>query len=408
MKHSLLSVDDARSHILRAVTPLTQQETLPLANALGRVIAAEVCSALDVPPSANSAMDGYALSAADLPASGTCDLALTGIAYAGKPYTGNSVLPGQCIRIMTGAVLPAGTDTVVMQEQVECHGDRVQVGVGHVSGQNVRLAGEDIARGQTVLQAGRRMTPADIGLLASLGISHVAVLRRPRVAFFSTGDELCAPGEPLRPGDIYDSNRPTLRAMLQRLEVEVRDLGTVRDQRSLVKNALLEAAGRADVVISTGGASVGDTDFIKDCLEELGQVNFWQIAMKPGKPLAFGRVGAALFFGLPGNPVSAMTTFYQFVQPALRRMAGEVVTTPLLLQAICTETLKKGPGRTDFQRGIIAMGKNGELEVRSTGEQGSGLLTSMSQANCYIVLPADRSTVQAGEQVNVQPFTGLI
>ena len=263
---------------------------------------------------------------------------------------------------MTGAILPTGTDTVVMQEQIEVHGDVVRVGIGHKPGQNVRLAGEGIARGQTALPAGRRMTPADIGLLAVLGISHVSVPRRPRVAFFSTGDELRAPGEKLAPGDIYDSNRPALRAMLQRLEVEVHDLGTVRDQRSLVKHALQEASRHTDVVISTGGASVGDTDFIKECLEELGQVNFWKIAMKPGKSLAFGRVGAALFFGLPGNPVSAMTTFYQFVQPVLCKLAGESSPSALLLKSTCMEVLKKSPGRTDFQHGIVERGGMGDCK----------------------------------------------
>ncbi len=407
MKHALLSVDDARQRILDAISPIRQQETLLLDAALGRITAVAVRSTLNVPPSANSAMDGYALSGADLPDADTRMLEVTGTAFAGKPYTG-VVHTGQCVRIMTGAVLPDGADTVVMQEQVERKGDELRVGVGHVRGQNVRLAGEDIAQGQTALPAGRRITPADLGLLAALGITQIAVLRRPRVAFFSTGDELRAPGEPLGAGEIYDSNRPAVHGMLQRMGVELLDMGTVRDQPDAVKNALQAAASEADVVISTGGASVGDTDFIKQSLDELGEVDFWKIAMKPGKPLAFGRVGTALFFGLPGNPVSTLATFYQFVQPALRRVAGEVIAPPVLLKAVCAEPLKKTPGRTDFQRGIVGMRDDGGLQVHSTGDQGSGILTSMSKANCFIVLPAECGNIEVGDVVDIQLFAGLV
>ena len=275
-------------------------------------------------------MDGYALSASDLPVSGTREPRTAGTAYAGKPFTG-PLQAGECVRIMTGALLPTGADTIVMHEQVERNGDAVSIGTGHARGQHVRAAGEDIAAGQVAVPAGKRLTPADIGLLASLGAEKVGAVRRPRVAIFSTGDELRSLGETLKPGEIYDSNRYTVHGMLSRLDISVHDMGVVRDQREAVRNALRQASHGADVVISSGGASVGDTDFIKQTLEELGQVEFWQVAMKPGKPLAFGKVGSALFFGLPGNPVSVMAIFYQFVQPALQRLMGESAASPLMI-----------------------------------------------------------------------------
>lgn len=407
MTSSPLSVDDARQRILSAVQPLGEREWVELRIALGRVTAADIHSTFDIPPHASSAMDGYALSAADLPISGTRALRVAGTAYAGRPYTGT--LPaGECVRIMTGALLPAGADTVVMQEQVERSAETISIGTGHARGQHVRAAGEDIAAGQIAVPAGKRLTPADLGLLAALGIEKLSAVRRPRVAIFTTGDELRSPGETLRPGEIYDSNRYTVHAMLSRLDIAVHDLGVVRDQREAVRDAVRQASHAADAVVSSGGASVGDTDFIKQTLEELGQVDFWQIAMKPGKPLAFGKAGSALFFGLPGNPVSVMATFYQFVQPALRRLMGESAAPPLMIKAVCSGRLKKAPGRTEFQRGRVESDANGNLVVRSTGDQGSGILTSMSRANCFIVLPAERSNVEAGSLVDIQLFDGLV
>lgn len=407
MNTPLLSANEARQRILDAVSPLKAHEAVHLRQALGRVTAEDIRSTLDIPPYANSAMDGYALSADDCPAAGAHDVSVIGTAYAGQPYTG-TLQPGQCVRIMTGALLPAGADTIVMQEQAERHDDTIRIHAGHVRGQHVRLAGEDIAQGQVAVPAGRRITPADLGLLASLGIEQINAVRRPRIAFFSTGDELRPLGEQLKPGDIYDSNRYAMLGMLERLGLAAHDLGIVRDERSSVKTALQQAAHAADVVISSGGASVGDTDFIRQTLEELGRVSFWKIAMKPGKPLAFGQIGNALFFGLPGNPVSVMATFYQFVQPALRRLAGERLAPPLLLRALCTERLKKSPGRTEFQRGRVETDKEGKLLVYSTGDQGSGILTSMSKANCFIVLPADCGAIEAGSIVDVQLFDGLV
>jgi len=400
-------VHAARQRLSAAITPIGSRERLALRSTLARVLAEDVVSPIDVPSHTNSAMDGYALRCADLTRGGTTVLDCVGTALAGGPYTGTAG-PGQCVRIMTGAPLPAGTDTVVMQEQVTREGDRVQIDGEHRLGQNVRRAGEDLARGEAVLEAGRRLTAADLGLLGSLGRAELSVYRRPRVAFFSTGDELRSIGEPLGEGDVYDSNRYSLYGMLRRDGVELRDLGVVRDDPQLTREALRDAAAGSDVVITSGGVSVGEADYIKDVLTELGQVDFWKIAMKPGRPLTFGRVGGAWFFGLPGNPVSVMVTYYQFVRPALRRLMGESDTTPLTLPARCTSPLYKRPGRTEFQRGVLSTGPDGTLEVSRTGAQGSGILRSMSLANCFILLPEDSAGAEAGETVTVQPFQGLI
>lgn len=402
-----LSVEQARQRIREALPRVAGTEFVALRQALGRVLARDLTSPVDVPSQANSAMDGFAVRAADLPASGTHSLRIIGTAWAGQPFDG-SLGAGECVRIMTGAIMPAGADTVLMQEHVQHEGESVRVGAGHVAGENVRHPGEDLARGQSVITAGQRLRPADLGLLASLGIAEVPVRRRLRVAFFSTGDELRSLGEPLESGQIYDSNRYTLYGMLSRLGVELLDLGVVRDDPDALRAAFVEAAAIADAVMTSGGVSVGDADFVKDLLAELGEVNFWKIAMKPGRPLAFGRVGNAAFFGLPGNPVSVMATFYQFVQPGLRHMLGETQTEPLSMTVRCGEALKKRPGRTDFQRGILERDAAGELTVRSTGLQGSHVLSSVSHANCFIVLPADSGDVEAGTLVEVQPFEGLL
>jgi molybdopterin molybdotransferase len=295
-----------------------------------------------------------------------------------------------------------------MQEQVRVEGEQVYVGAGHKPHANVRRAGEDMARGDRVLQHGRRITPADLGVLASLGLGEVRVRRKLRVAFFSTGDELRSVGETLEEGQIYDSNRYTLHGMLTRLGVELLDLGVIRDTRAAIRQAFTDAAAVADVVITSGGVSVGEADFVKQTLDELGQVDFWRIAMKPGKPLAFGRVGQAIFFGLPGNPVSVMATFYQFVQPALRGMMGETQDHVLTLSLPTETPLDKAPGRTDFQRARLVRGADGQWRVNSTGLQGSHVLTSMSQADCFVILPADNAGVAVGELVEVQPFAGLV
>jgi len=352
-------------------------------------------------------MDGYAVRNADLSDSTDSILKIIGTSFAGAPLK-EEVGPGECVRIMTGAVLPDGTDTVIMQEHVDRSETTIRVGTGHHEGQHVRHPGEDLKTGMTVLETGHCLMPADLGVVASLGIGEISVKRRLKVAFFSTGDELQPVGTALRRGQIFDSNRYTLYGMLSRLGMEFVDLGIIRDKRQAIEEAFQNAAEIADVVITTGGVSVGEADFVKDTLENFGQVDFWKIAVKPGKPLAFGTLGDAIFFGLPGNPVSVMATFYVFVLPALRAMTGEVGFRPLELRAACTTTLKKRPGRTEYQRGQLESSPNGKLTVSTTGGQGSHILSSMVRGNCFIILDAECSGVEVGELVTVQPFAGLV
>jgi molybdopterin molybdotransferase len=403
----LLSVADARARIDALVAPIDGEEQLHIRSALGRVLAAPVISTLNVPPYTNSAMDGYALRGADLPAGGSVRLKVIGRAMAGAPFEGR-VGSGEAVRIMTGAAMPEDADTVLMQEHVDVDGDHIEIGSGHKPGENVRKAGEDMAVGDTVLAPGKLLLPAELGVIASIGIAEVRVKRRLRVAFFSTGDELKSLGEPLGPGQIYDSNRYTLHGMLSRLGVELLDLGVIRDEREAIRRAFRVAATTADVVITSGGVSVGEADFVKLTLDELGQVDFWKIAMKPGKPLAFGRLGNAVFFGLPGNPVSVMATFYQFAQPALQKMQGMTATPALTVKVPCAVALRKQPGRLEYQRGVLQHDGQGKLSVTSTGRQGSHVLSSMSKSNCFIILPAECAGVAAGEPVEVQPFAGLV
>ena len=404
--HNNLTVEQARQRIHDLLSPISGWQKVSLRQALGQVLHQSVVSPSQVPPYNNSAMDGYALQSADIK-NAPFSLNNVGVAFAGKPYQGH-VEAGQCIRIMTGAKIPDGCDTVVMQEQVESDNQTITIHTDVKAGQNVRLAGEDIDCGDTVLPAGRRLTPADLGLLASLGIAEVVTYRPLRVAFFSTGDELCGLGEHLGDGQIYDSNRYTLYGMLSELNIDVIDMGVIPDNRAALKIALEQAAADADVILSSGGVSVGDADYVKDMLAELGQVNFWKIAMRPGRPLAFGQIGEAMFFGLPGNPVSVMVTFYQFVQPALKRLAGESDTLPIIIEVPCDNAIKKRAGRFEFQRGILFRNNEGQLRVSTTGAQGSGILRSMSMANCFILLEENCDGLSAGSLVNVQPFAGLV
>ncbi len=403
---SLLS-EQATQRIQSAVAPVRGFEKIHLRAALDRVLAKDIRSRIDVPSHTNSAMDGYALHADALPDDGTRELKVVGTSWAGHEFQG-TVNAGECVRIMTGAVMPQGTDTVVMQEHVEQTADGIRIDDRHRAGQNVRQAGEDIAAGDTVLRRGHRLQPADLGLLASLGIGEVVVTRRVRVAFFSTGDELRSIGEPLEPGMIYDSNRYSLYGMLTRLGVELIDLGVVADTREDTYNAFEQGAACADVLITSGGVSVGEADFVKEALEQLGQIDFWKVAMKPGRPLAFGKIKDAYFFGLPGNPVSVMVTFYLFVQPALKRLQGGTDTPPLLLQARCTTKLRKKAGRTEYQRGVLSQDDDGELVVDKTGPQGSGILRSMADANCFIVLPLEAEAAEPGDRVQVLPFSEVV
>ena len=403
-----LGVERARDNILGNIEPVVDTENLTLHQSLNRILAADIVSGIDVPGHTNSAMDGYALSGDDLPDRTPRTLRVIGTAFAGQPFDGRCS-PGQCVRIMTGAAMPAGTDTVVMQEHVENTGDmEIRVPPGQAKRQNVRQSGEDIRRNSAVLFKGRPLQPADLGVLASIGVDRVDVFRRPRIAFFSTGDELRPVGSRLGDGDIYDSNRYSLHGMLSQLEVAIDDLGIVRDNPGDLERAFSQASNSADLVITTGGVSVGEADFVKPIIEAMGTIHFWKIAMKPGRPLAFGRLGGAAFFGLPGNPVSVMTTFYQFVLPAIHRLAGRSAYAPLIMDVVSNSDLKKRPGRYEFQRGVLSRNESGQLTVTVTGKQGSGILSSMSRANCLILLDEDCDGIAAGDIVTVQPFTTFI
>lgn len=401
-----LSIDAARARISSLVKTLDAWQQCPLRDSLNRVLHSDVISPLHVPAHNNSAMDGYAVNSRDI-VNHPVRLKQVGIAFAGQPFTGE-IKTGECIRIMTGGVVPPECDTIVMQEQVEAEGDWITIHKQHPQGEHVRYAGEDLKTGDIVLQAGRRIRPADLGLIASLGIAEVNVKRRLRVAFFSTGDELKSIGETLSTGQIYDSNRYTLYGMLQRLDVDLLDMGVVADDKALLRQTLSDASQQADVVITSGGVSVGDADYVKEILAELGQVDFWKIAMRPGRPLAFGQINNALFFGLPGNPVSVMVTFYQFVTLALRQLMGEDNPESLTLQVTCTDPIRKRPGRFEYQRGILSTNKHGLTQVSITGGQGSGILRSMSTANCFILLDEHCDGLPANSMVTVQPFAGLI
>ena len=402
-----ITPDQAMDYIQSVIQPVTETETVPTMEALDRILAVEARSEIDVPGHTNSAMDGYAVRGQDLPSDSPEAFTLSGTSFAGHPHDG-TVGIRECVRIMTGGVMPDSADTVVIQERVRVLGDtKIEIPTGETPGQNVRAAGEDIAAGAVILEPGRPIGPAELGLLASVGIAKVSVRRRIRVAFFSTGDELREVGEPLEEGHIYNSNRYTLSAMLRRLHVEALDLGVVRDDRVAVAQAFRDASEQADMIITSGGVSVGEADYVKEVLGELGDVNFWKVAIKPGRPLAFGRIGSAKFFGLPGNPVSVMVTFYQFVRSALIRMAGAVESPPLTLRVPVASPLRKRQGRVEYQRGILHREPDGSHTVTRTGAQGSGILTSMSRANCFIVLPMESANISEGETVDVIPFDGI-
>ena len=396
-----LHVAKAREAMRACISPLADAENAPTRECLGRILAQEIVPTINVPAHDNSAMDGYAVRFADLGQ----PLKEVGTALAGRPFAG-TVGAGECVRVMTGAVMPAGADTVVIQEVVKKEGGRIAVPPGQKRAQNVRYAGEDLKIGVPVLHPGKLLRPAELGLIASLGIAEVRVKRRPRVAFFSTGDELASIGSKLREGEVYDSNRYTLHGMLERLGAEITDLGVVRDDPKALEDAFRKASF-ADAIVTTGGVSVGEADFVKQLMAKLGEVLFWKIAMRPGRPMAFGRIGSSYLFGLPGNPVAVMVTFYQFVRDALLHLSGRTDDYAIaLLPARSSERIRKVPGRTEYQRGVVYKDEN-EWRVRTTGQQGSGVLRSMSEANCFIVLEHERGTVEAGEPVRVQLFEGL-
>jgi molybdopterin molybdotransferase len=398
----MIAVREGQEHILGHIRSAVPPEVLPVTRVLARVLAADLQAPFDVPPADNSAVDGYAVDSADIPASGTRDLVVIGDLAAGAVFAG-PLGPGQAVRIMTGAPMPSGADTVYPQEIVERVGDRVRIGVLD-KGVNVRMRGEDVEAGGVVIERGTVLRPQEIGLVTSLGIWQLSVHRRPRVALLSTGDEVAEPGTPRRPGQIYDANRFTLRGSIEQCGGDVLDLGIVPDEHAALTARLREAAAMADVVLTSGGVSVGAYDLVKTVLGELGTIDFWQVAMQPGRPLAFGRIGETTFFGLPGNPVASLLAFMLFVRPALWKLAGRRRLLPAGWYARTTEPLRKRVGRREFKRGVLAY-RDGDWEVRTTGPQGSGILSSMVSGNCLIVLEEDRGDVAAGERVTVEPFT---
>lgn len=407
----LLPVHDAIAQMLAAIEPLTATEMLPLHDGLDRILAVDIVAPINVPGADNSAMDGYAFRHQDHQR----ELLIVGEALAGHAFS-EEVKAGEAVRIMTGGIIPRGADTVVMQENVTRDSNKIIINEPPVFAENIRRAGEDIAKHSTVFSRGRRLTGLDIGLLASLGIYQVSVFQRLKIALLTTGDELLPTGAEYHAGKIYDSNRPLLKALLTRLPVDVQDLGIVPDNPESLRHAFLTGMATADLVISTGGVSVGDADYTKILLAELGEINFWKIAMKPGKPFAFGKLITSSmnrarpdcwFCGLPGNPVSTAVTYHQLVVPALRYLSGELAGDSLVIKAIAAKSLKKQPGRTDFQRGILTC-VDGVNSVVAAGLQSSGVLSGMSSANCYIRLAAERGNVAAGESVDVIMFDQFI
>lgn len=427
-----LHVDEARKAIASLVNVLIHEsqyintthdkECIALDQAIDRILAEDLLSPIDVPAADNSAMDGYAFHGECLDESGqTVVLQIIGTAYAGKPYDGK-VEPGQCLKIMTGALMPQELDTVVPQEFTTelSLNDKLAIEFNRTllkRGENRRLRGEDLQKGKAAISAGRILRPSDLGLAASLGIAELKVRRRLKVAILSSGDELCPLGQKLEAGSIYDSNRYSLIGLLNRLNLEIIDCGIVRDDPSALKQAFFEAAKVADVLICSGGVSVGEADHTKQILQDLGDVGFWKIAMRPGRPMAFGTLKPVpgqsfahrtLFFGLPGNPVAVMVTFYQFVRSALLQLNGASQTSPPITQAIAQDPIRKRAGRTEFQRAILGRSEDGKPTVRTTGSQGAGILRSMSEANCFIILNHEQGNVAAGEWVDVALFEGLL
>ncbi len=400
--NSLISLEEALRQILAMLSPLHATEWLPLQQALNRILAEDIAAPFDLPPFTNSAMDGYALSLAGIQA-GT-RLRVIGKSMAGQPFEG-ILKKGQCIRIFTGAPLPKGADAVIMQEETLAEDNRITLKNVPAMGENIRPAGGDVKQGERVLDQGKYLDAADLGLLASLGHAWLKVHQRPRVGFFSTGDELRPLDESLPPGTIYESNRYQIQGLLATLPVDATDLGRVPDRLVDVLQCLQEASQNHDVILSSGGASVGEADLLGEALRQVGQLYLWKVAIKPGKPLIFGHLGKAWFFGLPGNPVSVHVTFNQIVRPALWKLAGASSFQPLRIKARCVHDLHKTPGRMEFQRGILRLQENGELVVYSLAGQGSHQLRSLSQANCYIILPAESSGAKSGETVLVEPFT---
>ncbi|ELB2089205.1 bifunctional molybdopterin-guanine dinucleotide biosynthesis adaptor protein MobB/molybdopterin molybdotransferase MoeA [Vibrio parahaemolyticus] len=402
---AFLSVVQGQEKILSLVNTVSEIEACKIENAYGRVLAEHIISPVNVPQYTNSAMDGYAIRSDDVDRD---SYQVVAEVMAGHAYD-QPLQVGQAVKIMTGAPTPRNGDTVVMREQASQEGDKVTFNGAHIkAGQNVRQAGEDLAIGSDVFTAGTRLASPEMGMIASLGFGEANVFRKLKVAVFSTGDEVQAPGTEQKANSIYDSNRFTIMGMLEKLGCEILDFGILEDNEQLMIEALENASAQADVVMTSGGVSVGDADYIKLALDKLGQIDFWRINMRPGRPLAFGQINNKPFFGLPGNPVAVMVSFINFVEPALRKMQGEQGWKPLKVNAIATENLRSRQGRTEFSRGIYELDNTGRLTVRTTGKQGSGILRSMSEANCLIEISPAIDTVKAGESVTIIPLQGRI
>ena len=402
-KKPLLSVNEAQERIYAALTPLTQSELIPLKHAFGRTLAQTIYAPNNLPFARNSAMDGYAFCSQEMSTNSPFTLTQIGVVFAGSPFNGQ-LNKGECVRIFTGGIVPDNADSVIMQEQVNAQDSTIHFPSDIQFGKNIRQIGEDVCAGDPLCLAHKTLSAIDLGFLASAGIETVNVIRKLKIAYFSTGDELIGLGEKLTIGKIYDSNRYSLHGLLQNPNYEVFDGGVIADNRDLLKQTLQQAAEKYDVVITTGGASVGEADYVKDVITECGSVNFWKIAMKPGKPLTFGRIGHCYFFGLPGNPVAVTTTFDIILKPALRYLTSTYSKKPLLFSACCTTPLNKSRGRQEFQRGILTQRPDGVLEVATSGHQGSHVLSSASAANCYIILEEDVTHVASGDCVNVLLF----
>ena len=406
MNDQILTVDEALNLIKDKLFELKNQQTVILPNALGMILAEDIISPINVPAYQNSAMDGYGLSAGSIPKEGESELKKIGVAYAGKPFSGK-IGHNECVRIMTGAKIPDGVDTVIEQEKVNVTGDMIRIGSSHKRGQNVRNVGEDIEKNSVVLASGECLGAAQMGVLASLGIASIKVRRKLRVAVFSSGDEIRSIGETLDGSQIYDSNRYSISSLLKNLGAEVIDLGVVPDTQDTIQQTLESASHEADMIITSGGVSVGDADYIKQALQEKGEVYFSKLHLKPGRPLTFGRLNQACFFGLPGNPVAVMVTFMYFVRPAIKRLMGQSDYELLNFEVASMSELKKHAGRTEIQRGILEQSEEDGLRVRTTGKQGSGVLSSMSRGNCFIYLSHDTESSASGDKVIVHPFTNF-
>lgn len=403
----LVPIAEAEKRVLQHVVPIKTTQVVSLPEALGRVLTHPATSPINVPPHANAAMDGFALAGSALPAEGSRNFHIVGESLAGKPWSGTCETD-QTVRVTTGAMMPENTDTVVIQEDVKVTGDQATIKAGYKPHANVRLAGEDLVQHQVAVESGLKLGPAELGVLASTGIGRVEVIRKPVAAVFSTGDELKNAGEPLEPGSIYDSNRYVLMGLLQNCGADVMNLGVIPDNQEDTLEALSSASKKVDLIVTSGGVSTGSADFVISALQQLGSVDLWRIAIRPGRPFAFGRIGDALFFGLPGNPVAVMVTFYRLLQPALHKLMGDRNLSPAaILKARATTRFRKKPNRSEVYRAILSRDDEGDPIVASTGQQGSGLLSSMSQANCFVLLDDDATTANPGDMVDVQPFHGL-